>query len=713
MAEFFSPHWYRVATLKPQLNAGVRTARHRYRGESWYVLLDPASGKSHRVTPQTWSLIAQMDGRHALDQIWNDALARLGDDAPTQDELIRLLGQLHSNDVLQFDVSPDSAELFDRHDRTERNRIVSRFRSPLALRLPLWDPDRFLERTLPLLRPLFGPAGMLLWLALVLPALVLAGMHWGDLTNNFSDRVLAGTNLVLLWFTFPFVKVLHELGHGYATKVRGGAVHEIGLMFIVFAPVPYVDSSRANAFRSKWQRAGVGAAGMLVETAIAAVAMFVWLLVEPGLVRAVCFNVMLIAGVSTLVFNLNPLLRFDGYYILCDLIEMPNLAQRSQRFFTEWADRRLFGAPTSQPQRVLPGERPWLALYAPLSAVYRLFVMATIAIFVATEFFFVGVALAIWAVAQGVVWPVGKGLWHVAASPALQRRRTAAVGIASLAFGLAAVLLFAVPAPYRAVSEGVVWVPEDAQLRAQSAGFVQAVHARPGSAVRNGDAVLQLDDPALAAQLEVQDAKVEELQARLASEMFSEPVKAELTRKALHAEEAMLARLLDEAAQQSLRARSNGRLTLPRAGDLEGRYLRKGDLVGYVSDGRERLVRVVVGQDDIDAIRTSLRGVSVRLAAHPADVLGARVVREVPAGRDELPSRALAAAGGGTHATDPRDEHSARTLNRLFQFDLELDAAADAPLGSRAHVRLEFEPKPLGQQAWLRVRQLFLSRFDV
>lgn len=713
MAEFFSPNWYRVAALKPQLNPGVRVARHRYRGESWYVLLDKASGKSHRVTPQTYSLIAQMDGQHALEAIWTSALERLGDDAPTQDELIQLLGQLHAADTLQFDVSPDSAELFDRHDRAERNRIVSRFRSPLALRLPLWDPDRFLERTLPALRPLFGRLGMLLWAALVLTASVLAAVHWHDLTNNFSDRVLSAGNLVLLWFTFPVVKVLHELGHAYATKVRGGAVHEIGVMFIVFAPVPYIDSSSANAFRSKWQRAGVGAAGMLVETALASLALLVWLAVEPGMVRAVCFNVMVIAGVSTLVFNLNPLLRFDGYYILCDLIEMPNLAQRSQRYFTEWADHRLFGAPPAHPQRVLPGEGAWLALYGPVSALYRLFVMATIALFAATQFFFIGVALAIWTVLQGIVWPIGKGLRHVAAAPGLQRRRSAAIGVTALGGVALAVLLFAVPAPYRAVSEGVVWVPDDAQLRAQSAGFVQAVRAAPGSRVKPGEAVLQLADPALVAQVAVQEARVDELEARVASEMFAEPVKAELSRKALQAEEAMLQRLVDEAGEQTLHARAEGWLTLPRAGDIEGRYLRKGDLVGYVSDGRQKLVRVVVGQDDVDALRLDLRSVSVRLAAHPEDVVGARVVREVPAGRDELPSRALAHEGGGTHAIDPRDQQAAKTLNRVFQFDLELDAPAAAPLGSRAHVRLEFSPLPLGQQAWRRVRQLFLSRFDV
>ncbi|MES2228638.1 MAG: peptidase M50 [Pseudomonadota bacterium] len=713
MADYFSPHWYRVAELQPLLNAGVRVARHRYRGESWYVLLDAATGKSHRVTPQTYSLIAQMDGRRSLGAIWTEALERLADDAPTQDELIQLLGQLHAADILQFDVSPDSAELFDRHVRTEGNRIVSRFRSPLALRLPLWDPDRFLARTLPWLRPLFGKPGLALWAALVLPALVLAAMHWNDLTHNLTDRVLAGSNLVLLWFTFPVVKVLHELGHAYATKVRGGAVHEIGVMFIVFAPVPYVDSSRANGLRSKWQRAGVGAAGMLVETALAAVALFLWLAVEPGTVRAVCFNVMMIAGVSTLVFNLNPLLRFDGYYILCDLIEMPNLATRSQRFVVDAIDRRAFRAHPAQPQRVLPGERPWLALYAPVSALYRLFVMISIAIFAATKFFFIGVALAVWTVLQGVAWPIAKGFWHVAGSATLERRRVAAVGLVALAACALLVLMFVVPAPYRAVAEGVVWVPEDAQLRVQSAGFVQVVRAAPGARIDSGSIVAQLVDPALDAQLAVQEAKVDELEARLGSERFTDQVKAQLSRQALDAEQAALGRLVDEAGQQTLRARADGWLTLPRAGDLEGRYLHKGDLVGYVSDGEQRLVRLVVGQEDIDALRLSLVSLSVRLAARPDEVHAARLVREVPAGRDELPSRALTLEGGGTNPVDPRDKQGARALNRVFQFDLELHDRVAAPLGSRAYVRLEFSPLPLGLQAWRRVRQLFLTRFDV
>ncbi len=713
MSDLFSPHWYRVAGLRPQLNPSVRVARHRYRGRPWYVLHDPSSGRSHRLTPETYQLLGRMDGTRSIDQIWNAALPQLGDAAPTQDELLQLIGQLHLADVVRCDVPPDADEIFGRHDRIARARRWASLKNPLAIRFPLWDPDRFLDRSLPLVRPLVGWPGLALWAVLVLPALVLAGVHWDDLTANLSDRVLSAQNLLLLWLAFPVVKLLHELGHAFATKVGGAQVHEIGIMLLVLAPVPYVDSSLASGFRSKWGRAGVGAAGMLVESALAAVALYLWLAVEPGLVRAVCFNVMLIAGLSTLVFNLNPLLKFDGYFILCDLIEMPNLAQRSQRFVLDAIDHRLFGAPARPPPALQAGERAWLALYAPVAAIYRLIVMVSIALFIATQFFVIGIALGLLAIVQGVLWPLLKGMRHLAAGDSLRARRGPALATAAvLALGVGAVL-FALPAPFRTMAHGVVWLPEDAHVRAQTNGFVRAVLKQPGAGLRNADVVLETFDRALDAQVEAQHAKVDELEVRLASERFTERARAAVTQQALDAERAALDRLLDEAARHLLLARTDGRLILQRAGDLPGRFLRNGDVVGYVDPGGRRGVRVVVPQEDIDSVRLQVRSVSLRIASAPEDVLPAKLVREVPAGMDQLPSRALALDAGGPFALDPRDPNGSKTLNRVFQFDVDAAQEIAAPVGTRVFVRFDLKPLPLGLQAWRQLRQLFLSRFDV
>src|SRR5262249_12535801 len=144
-------------------------------------------------------------------------------------------------------------------------RRLMRISSVFSWRFPLVDPERFLQATIWLVRPLFGWFGAALWLAVVVPAVVLAGMHWTDLTRDFLDRLFATQTLVLLWLFFPLIKAWHELGHAFATKAFGGEVHDMGIMLLVLTPVPYVDASSASAFRSKWQRVLVGAAGMVAE----------------------------------------------------------------------------------------------------------------------------------------------------------------------------------------------------------------------------------------------------------------------------------------------------------------------------------------------------------------------------------------------------------------------------------------------------------------
>ena len=317
-------------------------------------------------------IVGGMDGTRTVDQLWHEAAFRLGQEAPSQDELIQLLAQLHSADLLQTEVTPDSAELLERAAKVDRARWLGNILNPLALRVRFWHPDKFFERTLPLVNWLVGWRGVVLWMIVVLPAVVLCAQHWQELSENASDRILAADNILMMALSFLVLKTLHELGHGYAVKAFGGTVHEIGIMFLVFAPMPYVDASAASEFRSKWQRALVGAAGMIVEVFIAALALYVWLAVEQGLVRAFAYNVMVVAGISTVLFNGNPLLRYDGYYILSDLLEIPNLAQRATRYWGHLVYSYVFRTEGLPEFVATPGERIWLLLYAPASFLYRI-----------------------------------------------------------------------------------------------------------------------------------------------------------------------------------------------------------------------------------------------------------------------------------------------------------------------------------------------------
>lgn len=711
---FLSASWYRVADLRPELRAHARIHRQRFRGQPWYILGDSASGKLHRFSPAAYRVIQLMDGQRTIDEIWTQVAAEAGAGAPTQDEVIRLLAQLHGGDLLQSDVPPDVEELAERGSKQKRQKLLQSFINPMSIRIPLWDPDTFLNRTWPVLSRRFGRLWMLLWPLAVLPALVLAGVHWHELTANLSDQVLSAHNLLLLWFVYPLIKALHELGHAYAVKSGDGEVHEMGIMLLVLAPIPYVDATAAGAFRSKYQRALVGAAGILVELFLAALAMLAWVLVEPGLVRSIAFNVLFVAGVSTLLFNGNPLLRYDGYYVLADVIEIPNLASRANQYWQWLAKRYLFGLKTVEPPPASVGERRWFLFYGAASFVYRTFVMIMITLFIAGEFFFIGVVLAIWAAITMFVVPLGKGLSYVLSSPELQRSRVRARAVT---FGLAAFLLVfvaAVPMPLRTHAQGVIWVPENAEVRAGADGFVERTFVEPDTPVTAGDLLISTADPVLSAEVEQSRARVRQYEVHYVSLMFEDRTQAAAILEDLNRERVTLARAEEKLDALVVTAGVSGVLKLARARDLPDRFVNKGDLLGYILSGPARLVRVVVSQDDIALVRERYAGVEVKVGDRVERTYSARRIREVPGGHDQLPSKALSLEGGGTHATDPHDPNGLKSLQRLFQFDLELPEEVGAvQVGTRVHVRFQHYAEPLAEQWGRRLRQLFLSRFNV
>lgn len=711
---FLSSSWYRVARLRPKLRDHARIRRHRYRGRIWYVLDDRLSSRVHRLSPSAYIFVALMDGRRTVDELWSNVVRQNGESAPTQDEIVHLLAQLHASDLLQSDISPDSLEVFDRFVTQKRTRLKQMLLNPMSLRLPIFDPDPFLERTLPLVRPLLGWFGGLLWFAVVIPALVLAAGRWTELSENVTDRLLATENLLLLSLVFPVVKLLHELGHGYATKVFGGAVHEFGIMLIMGMPTPYVDASSSSGFRKKSRRALVGAAGMIVEVFVAALALHVWRIAEPGAVRTLCFNVITVAGVSTLIFNGNPLMRYDGYYILIDVLEIPNLASRSAQLWRAMVDKYAFRVADARIPAGAPGELKWLVSYAPAAFMYRMSVQFGIALFLAGRFFFIGVLLALWTVVTGIFIPVFNSLKYVVTSRSLQKRRARAVGLTAGLAAAAVIMLAVVPFPLHTVSEGVVWLPDNAILRAGTDGFVRRLLVPPDTIVRAGDALIETEEPQLEANVETLTWRVEELQSALDAARFRDRPGAEVAAIDLASAKSELARQDERARHLVARSEADGTFVLAKSEDMPGRFFRQGEVLGYVTPAFSNIVRVVVPQDDIELVRNSLRGVSVKLTGRGWETSSARLVREVPAGSSELPSKALSTAGGGSFAVDPGDRESRKTLQRYFQYDIELPPeATTTAFGSRVYVRFEHESEPLGFQLFRRLRQLFLARLNV
>ena len=711
--DLYSPSWYRVAELRPRLRSHVRVHRHHYRGELWYVLEDRVSRRMHRLNPAAYYVVGLMDGVRTLQEIWDSATRRFGDDVPTQQETIQLLGQLHAAETLQSDVAPDVAELLRRSRRGKPSLWMQNLRSPLALRLPLFDPDRFLERWLPWYRALFGWGGALLWLAVVGLAIAASAAHWKELTENFSDRVLAPQNLLLMWLIFPLVKLLHELGHACATKAWGGEVHEMGIMFLVFMPIPYVDASASTAFSETHRRAIVGAAGMIVEVFVASIALFLWIEAEPGLVRAALYNVMLIAGISTVLFNGNPLLRFDGYYILGDLIQIQNLRQRGQQYLGNVIERRLFGIRTPEVE-ASAAEKRWFVGYTIASFFYRMFIMLAIALFIATEYMIVGVLLALWAVAATIVFPLVRGLGYLMFHARLRRHRMRALAVTGGVLAACAALLLALPIPYWTRADGVIWVPAEAHVRAGAEGFVRRLVAEPGSFVRRGAPLVVAENPELKPRIRVLEAQVELLEMRAQAELQRDRVRWELTRDALQAAREELAHYRTMLDELTMTSPTSGTfvLSLP-AEDLPDRYVRKGQEIGYVVPPATVTARVLVSQDSIDLVRMRTEQVRIKLAGRMYDTYEAKILREVPKASDQVSNPAMSSLGGGPAPLDPSDPQKAKTLGTWFEFELEVPRTPAFVLGEHVFARFEHPPEPVAWRIYRSVRQLFLERFAV
>lgn len=306
-------NWSLIAGLAPKLRRHVRIYPQVYRGERWYVLRDESNGRHLRFNTPAYEFIGRMDGDITVQEIWDQMVAVQGKEMLTQDEVAEVLTQLFTIDAMRSGLPLDAKEFFRRFQHDQRLRRLRAIMNPLAVRIRLLDPDQALNGLMPWVRPLFSSTGAALWLLVMGFAGLLGLINFQALSDAVSQDILSPANILLMLLIFIAIKLVHEFAHAFAVKMWGGEVHEMGITLLVLVPVPYVDASAAWGFRDKYKRVLVGAIGILVELFLAALALFLWLAVEPGLVKDAALNAILIGSVSTLLFNANPLLRFDGY----------------------------------------------------------------------------------------------------------------------------------------------------------------------------------------------------------------------------------------------------------------------------------------------------------------------------------------------------------------------------------------------------------------
>ncbi len=734
----FHESWYRVAGIHPRLRPQVQTSRQIYRGQQWYVVQDHTNNAFFRISLPAYRFLAILDGQRTVDEAWQACNETMGDDALTQGEVIQLLGQLYTSNLLQADVPPDAHLLFARYQQRRQREVQNYLMSILFARIPLWDPDALLNRWLPVLGWIFSRWGIAIWAALF-------GYAIYEITAlpGFAEKLAAGpstvfnpSNIPLLYTCFALIKFCHEMGHAISCKKfgveqgTGGEVHVMGIMLFFFSPIPYVDASSSWSLKSKWKRIVVGAGGMWVELAIAAVAAIVWARTGESTLHQVCYNVMFIASVSTIIFNANPLLRYDGYYMLSDLLEIPNLMQRSRDAFFYIITHGIWKVEN----KLNPFQRTsdiWvLPTYAIGAFIMRCVVSLSILNYLANTLagplLILAAIMALMGVVTWVIVPCARFVRYLATSPELSRTRTLAITTTCLSLMVLTVLIGLIPVPHHERAQGVVESRDMPEVTAGADGFLAylPVEQNTNEAIENVTKNLTV----------IIRQENRELLAQRAS-LESEKQKAILQRNMSLLQDAARARIYDDQikglneaiaicdqqiSQLSLVAPATGYLVAPQIESRRGSYIKRGEKIGYVIDQNKLIVRALAMNDLAGEIDSEAKNqVEIRIQGRPDILLKGHIATHHPAGQDQLRWQSLGFAAGGEVATDSQDQHGQRAIEDFFEFTIDDIKPADAgahypPLlaGQRVIVRFELKRKPIAVQVWTMLLRVIQKRFQ-
>ncbi len=709
----FSESWYRVAGQRLYLRPGVRVRRQNFRGERWYVLENPFSNQFFRLRPAAYEFVARLRSDRTVQEVWQECLERFPDEAPGQDAVIQLLSQLYFANLLQYERGTDASQLFARFKKRRQRELAGRLMNLMFMRFPLLDPDRFLLRTLPLVGWLIRPLGAVLWLVVV-------GLGVKVVIDNFptllsqGQGVLAPGNLVLLYLGLVIVKTLHEFGHAYFCRHFGGEVHTMGILLMIFTPVPYMDATSSWGFRSRRQRMLVGAAGMIVEVFVAAVAAMVWANTGPGTVHSLAYNMMFVASVSTVLFNLNPLLRFDGYYILSDLIDIPNLAQRANQQLRYLSERYLFGVKRAESATDRRREAAWLVGFGITSGIYRVIVFTGVLLFVADRFLILGILMAVICLISWVTVPVGKLIHYLATSSRLDRVRARAVLVTLALAGMVLVLLGVIPFPHHFRAPGVLQARQRVIVVNEVAGKVAGLPGVPGLRVEAGQPLVRLENPVLALEIADQEARRVETDARLRDAMSRSIAELRPLQSRLEAITRRLAKLERDRESLVVRAAQSGTWVAPGIREFVGRHLDRGTPLGLIVDDSAFEFVATVAQTDADAAFARAReGAEIRLRGEAGTVIRVPQWTVIPGGKQSLPSPALGWAAGGEVPVTP--DEPARAHEPFFEVHAPLSEASTATLihGRSGRIRFNLAPEPLLPRWMRRLWQLLQQRYQL
>ena len=615
----------RYAQVVPvPLRNDLITSEQVYLGRTYVVIKNPISLTYFRLSRAHYEAARRFDGSVTIKAV----AANLGQVDPywramppdqAIEELAQLAHQLSGTGVVQSTGRSSLQRINNMVTRRKVFRFDALIGSILYIKKSLFDPDKLLGRMDPYFRWMYTRGYVVTFGVAMLVTLVMLAGHGPELAEHGANFFTL-QNLALTWVVFIFVKTAHEFGHGLTCKHFGGEVHEMGAMFIMFTPYLYCNVSDSWLLPAKSKRILVTAAGIFVEMSIAIVAAWVWMATAPGLLHQICFNIIFMCSVSTVLFNANPLMKFDGYYMMSDALEVPNLKQKSAAAASGWAQRHLLGLRGGGAAQFFTNElSPLFGLYAVASYFYGWLVLYRIS----THMFdmlapygldFLSHSYVYLYLATALALPCFRLMKTTYENPVTRlaaSRRFVQIGV-----GVAATLALCWVIPWQdSVKRGAVLEQAAVEpVTARTPGFLREVFVRDGEPVHAGQALARLENYELQAEVDelITEQASYEVQRRGA---LSDP------QEAAREMAAGFTRLVEEVNAQlalrkwqlnecTLRAPHDGIVRQQGLANLVGQYFTRGK--EFCEVGSRDEFRAIISLDESQARRV-VAGQSARL----------------------------------------------------------------------------------------------------
>jgi len=684
------------------LRRDVQVSRHVMRSDVVYVVRDPISFDSHAFSASDYAILAALNGEQTLEEVF-DRLQKLGTCmADHEENFYRFILELHRSGLLSLPISDDK-QLYARHERRQQQQRRSQWMAPLFLKIPIWNPDAFLAQTLRYGGMMYTRGAFAVWCMFAIACAVVLAARWGELGAQLPS-LLAGEQLLSMWILLAGMKVIHEFGHGYAVRRFGGTVPEMGILLILLTPCAYVDASSSWGFSSRRQRIIVCLGGMYFESWIAGIALLVWAFTDPSALHSLAYQAMVLASATTIAFNLNPLMRYDGYYILSDLLQIPNLRAVANGAVQRILKRVFLGIEVSG-RAWSPWMTATLCLYSISAALFRVVTVLGICAVVAIKFFYVGLLAGVFYGGSVVVQLIVRCLGYLWASKETAPVRRRALVLGAVLF-IVPLLVIVVPIPRHVRSEGVLEREREQHLTVLETGTLRAAPLPAGTEVRAGEPVMQLSSHDVEDAIDAATAQRDAARIELAiAETVSPTESAIVTPRVVEAEH-RLAAAENRRSRLTLRATESGQIAESLGSRDVNRTLQAG-MPGAVVVAGGWFATLVIDQHTLAAIRDSGSStIQIRSVAEPSRVLHGRIHDLAPSGSATFEQQALTVAGGGDIPVSPIN---GAAENQHFELRLELDSDVDTDVlrrGLRVEASLPGPSESLARR-WYRAMLRF------